>query len=523
MKGKFKKLSALLISAAMLMGLSGSALAATNSDKVTSLPDNETERVLNIHKYSPVNENGTNGDGTALDSTSEELTGRKPLANVEFDIYKVAEIGSEFANKLPEKAPATVEGVKALGGDGTLITTVKTDIEGLAVFKPAEYDLTEDYVYYVVEKDNSAVTEKSDPFFVSVPYTDPDGDGWLYTVNVYPKNNIEGAPAVDKDVYEVGNKDYGVNVNTEFNWIIRGSIPSDIGRPYVDDKGNSLKKYVFTDTFDEKITYVSSTVKLYDKAGTEETVLVVNDDYTIVEPAEDRTLTISLTAKGMEKVAASLGNGNEKPEIRVYVAAKLNEKAAMGEKVYNDVTLDYTNSVGVSYESKVDVKPEVHTGGFKLLKYDGSNSEVFLGGAEFKVAASLEDAENGKFLKTPDNQNDILIVTDKEGKAEYKGLAYDSSEDGKHDKDDVKSGTKYYLVEVKAPTGYNLLKDPIAITINSTSYDEEKSVVMVPNMKKFLLPVTGGTGIIIFLIAGVALVGGAGLIIKSEKSKVKAQ
>ncbi|MGM9893475.1 MAG: hypothetical protein ACI31P_03930, partial [Ligilactobacillus ruminis] len=53
---------------------------------------------------------------------------------------------------------------------------------------------------------------------------------------VYPKNNIKTETKVDKDVKVIGNKHQGVKVGEEFDWIIRGSVPTDLYQK--DSKGN---------------------------------------------------------------------------------------------------------------------------------------------------------------------------------------------------------------------------------------------------------------------------------------------
>lgn len=56
--------------------------------------------------------------------------------------------------------------------------------------------------------------------------------------------------------------------------------------------------------------------------------------------------------------------------------------------------------------------------------------------------------------------DDKTVVTDNNGKLQFTGL---------------KEGT-YKVKEIKAPTGYNLLKDPITVTISAT-YDENTGIL----------------------------------------------
>jgi LPXTG-motif cell wall-anchored protein len=82
----------------------------------------------------------------------------------------------------------------------------------------------------------------------------------------------------------------------------------------------------------------------------------------------------------------------------------------------------------------------------------------------------------------------------------------------------LSNGT-YYLKEIKAPDGYNLVTESTAITVNNSSSmgtftTADKSVydittgggVVVVNNKGTLLPVTGGSGTVFIYIGGALLV-----------------
>ena len=83
------------------------------------------------------------------------------------------------------------------------------------------------------------------------------------------------------------------------------------------------------------------------------------------------------------------------------------------------------------------------------------------------------------------------FTTGDDGRIRMNGLAY---------------GT-YYILETKAPTGYNLLTEPVAVEIDADSHLEEE-IIKVYNTK-FLLPETGGIGTGIFTVFGVVFIGGA--------------
>ena len=93
----------------------------------------------------------------------------------------------------------------------------------------------------------------------------------------------------------------------------------------------------------------------------------------------------------------------------------------------------------------------------------------------------------------------------------------------------MKNGTKYYLKEIEAPKDYALLADPIPFLVNATSYKDnnegydagthdEQGNQLVDN-KKITIPQTGGMGTMIFMVAGLALMGGAFIAMRKRSAE----
>ena len=88
----------------------------------------------------------------------------------------------------------------------------------------------------------------------------------------------------------------------------------------------------------------------------------------------------------------------------------------------------------------------------------------------------------------------------------------------------MKPGT-YYLKEIAAPKGYNLLAAPTTVEVTSEGIIkvkngkvmEETSVVNVLNKSGSILPSTGGIGTTIFYIAGALLVLISGVVLIAKK------
>ena len=76
----------------------------------------------------------------------------------------------------------------------------------------------------------------------------------------------------------------------------------------------------------------------------------------------------------------------------------------------------------------------------------------------------------------------------------------------------------YYLVEIQAPAGYNMLNYPIEVTLNETSASED-NVLKVANSDGFQLPATGGMGTVLFTVVGAGIVSGAGVSLVLKKKR----
>ena len=221
----------------------------------------------------------------------------------------------------------------------------------------------------------------------------------------------------------------------------------------------------------------------------------------------------------MQKIADYVGNDYDNYELRIYFKAAIDQDAQLGVNIPNQARVDYTNALDQEFEEVSDI-PEVHTGGMNLLKLDAADETVKLAGAQFRLAEKAEgetwDAVitvKGEAVKVnyvsfyaSDDfaaQKVDTAVTDDKGEAFFYGLAYGS----------------YYLVETKAPTGYNKLTEPVEVELTAVSHDTEAEGTwnIVKNSQGFQLPSTGGMGTTLFYAAGGALVMAAGLLLVTRK------
>lgn len=359
-----------------------------------------------------------------------------------------------------------------------------------------------------------AVTKVSVPFFVSLPFTDKDGNS-VTDIYAYPKNST-GTATIDKKIVENG-KDKTTttaNIGDTINYKVTYDIP-------VGEKG--LESLVVTDTMSKGLTFVNI-VEV--KNGTEK---VEDTKYTVKSnPNVDGTkITITFTSDYCKTLKK-----NTTQTFTITYKATLNDQAVLGQSGNtNDVFVTYRNTGDVDRDTEHKSTTKVFTYGIDLLK-KGEDVDKLVG-VEFTLTdendneVKVEKKDSNNFY-TPDG-NSNKVTTDDQGKIYIRGL---------------KPGT-YKLKETKTKDGYVLLKNPVVIVItedsntpgvatatvgdkavtmksdqNNTGSDTAEVPLTVVNSKGFDLPATGGRGIALFTIAGIAIVAAAGsLLFMRKRSK----
>ena len=187
--GKFRKMLAGVLSAAMVLStMTVTAFAETSTTTPATIDTTKTGSIT-IHKYEYNESGGEAGTGETTD-VNKVPRDAKALEGAGFTIYKVADIDdlAKYYNANPESLPSVDDYLT----DGEINASkvlerkseVKTDNAGIAKFDNLALGF-----YVVVETTTpDKVTTPVKPFIVSVPMTTKDGDNWLYDVHVYPKN-----------------------------------------------------------------------------------------------------------------------------------------------------------------------------------------------------------------------------------------------------------------------------------------------------------------------------------------------
>ena len=212
-------------------------------------------------------------------------------------------------------------------------------------------------------------------------------------------------------------------------------------------------------------------------------------------------------------------NGGKQLVITYTATLNDNGTTEVNTKETNKVTFDYSNYPYVenSHKQKTDTV-DVTTFAIKIDKYVKNDEHAKLANAKFDLYRTATHAEviAGSAVNIPyTNVNGIKLesdlVTDANGTAtfakyEANGTNYD-----------------YYLVETQAPSGYNILDNAVRVNFTDTEVEATAGVytVKVPNSSGILLPITGGTGTVIFTIIGIALMVGAVVLFVVSRKKAK--
>ena len=366
-----------------------------------------------------------------------------------------------------------------------------------------------------------AVTKVSVPFFVSLPFTDASGNS-VKNIYAYPKNST-GTATIDKRIVEGSEEKVKTtaNIGETINYKVTYSIP-------VGEKG--LESLVVTDKMSKGLTFVNNEDDITVLNGNEK---VDKKLYTVVTKEDNSTKATTITITFDSEGYCKKLDPNKKYDFTITYKATLNENAVLGRSGNtNDVFVTYKNTGDV--ERNTDHKDtKVFTYGIDLLK-KGEGTEEVLVGVKFNLtdgndkAVYVEKKTSNDFYTPGGSSNEV--ETDANGKIYIRGL---------------KPGT-YKLTETKTKDGYVLLKNPVVIVItqkdaetgeaeatvgsnktvamqndqkNETSATAEVPLTVV-NSKGFDLPATGGRGIALFTIAGIAIVAAAGsLLFMRKRSK----
>lgn len=368
----------------------------------------------------------------------------------------------------------------------------------------------ENGTYYVRETKHPATLKSSSgvPFIMELPALNVNSNGYLSDLHLYPKNVIENdMPEIDKDVQTKDNDHASYDVGASFDYLIYPKVPKGI---------ESYTKFEIRDTLDSRLDYLDSITVTYNGV-----TFLQRTDYNISQSNSGTAggnFTLAFTQAGLKKLADKRPANETLKDLEIKFKARINNTATMGENIYNNATLIYNNGYNSCDQTKdvPDIKrPEVHTGGRQFIKVDNI-TQTYL--EALKTATFVVKNSENKYMKTDQgkvswvqNLSDAtkISLNPNDGSFEVTGLAYGNNGEE----------STYSLVEVDVPVGYIKMND-FSFKISASSYGNKTSIsdnTKVTNVKKPNIPQTGGIGSIIFLAAGLLIMGSAVVALKRKK------
>ena len=471
------------------------ALQGAVGVKTAQAAETSTETAtVTLHKY--VFDKSLPSDTIDNSKSQDEFTAglsknnAEALDGVEFTAYDVT---SEYAdayktatgakNESPADAAKTASAAVAKKADALQKTAKAVDKQktangGLASFANLPLrDANGNYkAYLFVETDAPAnITQKAEPFVLAMPIYGADGKTVQKSINIYPKNVKQS----DKKTLEEKHKDF--TAGEKINYSIETVVPWNIA---------NKKVYTITDNPSKGLIMDADTIQIEGLAS---------NKYTVKKNA-DNGFTITISAANL----AAFAGKTLKTTVKGHLS--IEDLTLIDTGIPNKATAKVDNEAHHEVKSE-----EVFTGGKKFVKVDGSKQSKTLAGAQFQLVI----VKNGQVVKyahgnekdgyTFDTNNTDVAkkTTGENGQFEFAGLKYSES---------LEAGESYAVKEVKAPTGYDLLKDPVLFTVAKDSYKTVQAAdgQKISNTKKGgFLPSTGGMGIVLFIVAGVVVMAGA--------------
>ena len=536
MKNKFKAIfMSILLAFSVIIPSLASIKPASATD---TIPD-----AVNITLHKRVFKDGDKPNDVL--NTGEVMDfGGTPLPNVGFTVYDITDEYIEELKKKDTDTPAE-DATKALVTKYTtdpVPTNVAaeqalTDKDGNITFSNlATKDSNDNFKTYLIleTKTPSAITKKSAPIVLTMPiYSQKEGADAttaLTDIHVYPKNsentdNYDGKLTkrlVTEIPHQLAWDKLGVNNNIvlspHLGRLLEYEVTYDVPSTTIFDGVNGIE---IVD--DPALGIVVPDKVAIDASGNVVDTIVdaqnapkddaINERSNVQVFVGDKQITdVVVDYEGVDggnsvvklqiKKAQHADLAGEKLTIKYY--AYLGKKNnTMDNPIDNKVkaTANTTNDITTGF---IQAEKPLAVGGIKFKKVDAQSNKA-LEGAEFVVYdeehkgyLKFEDSETRQALKFVANEKEATkFKSDKDGTFSIEYIPYNLS------------GKQYTLIETKAPEGYAVGKD-FKFTVEKGTYNKTlNNPTEVKNAKKGLLPSTGGYGIYIFLVLGLALMGGA--------------
>lgn len=338
-------------------------------------------------------------------------------------------------------------------------------------------------------------------------------------VTVEKETNTVNLKTEAPSITKTADKDT-VSIGQVVKYTVTGSVP--------DTTGYAEYVYNIHDTLSSGLDFVNDENGAPTSDGNVKVTVAFKD----ATDASTAPTTATLDTANKRKMSLDLSawvkanQTNKGKEFTVTYYAKVNKDAVVTEK--NKAQLEYGNKPG---ETTTTTPSEAKTPTYPLdINKIKTGSKEKLAGAKFSLYTSETDAKNGTNPIKVTGSNGNYVVNPESTTTEFESVKSIDVEGYNLRVNGLAEGT-YYLVETKAPDGFNKLTAPIVIkitksttgneedwTLSKNDVKEEDKIIDVENSTGSILPSTGGMGTIAFtVVAAILVLGVAVSFIRDRK------
>ena len=464
----------------------------------------------------------------AADETGS-ITINDAIAGQTYTIYQILDLESYNASANAYAYKATTAWSTFINSDAIKGTYVEVDAQGYVTWKDGADAAAFAKAAQKYAKDNSIANQGSvTATTTTVSFTGLDLGYYLVdstlgtlcsldTTNpdvvMEEKNEV---PTNEKTVEEDSTGNYGKTNDADIGQTVnfKSTITAQAG----------AENYVFHDTMSAGLTFTGVTgITLNGTAVDASNYTVVTEGLT-----DGCTFEVRFTQAFCDTLKAN-------DQIVISYTATVNENAVVGLPGNpNSSKLSYGVADGTTSTPSGTTPPSettTYTWDLDVLKYANGDETKVLKDAKFVLLnqdkTKVATVVNGKITGWVNSG----ITFEKNGEQEITKTNYPTTwpantvlttgENGKIEIDGLDADT-YYLHEVEAPAGYNVLAEDVEVTVTGATTVEGKLtyttvVAKVNNQSGTELPSTGGMGTTIFYILGGVLVVGAIVLLVTKK------